>query len=253
MVSRLPSLRDIPAVIFLVTAIVLTVLSFFGKIPEATLIPAILVVLSMLATNEIILVASAYDIKKEVRKVRTDFEQKFSDGSKIISLSQDSKDDWIMAWADFKGTMCSFNPSFTRSSEVQSRYDEVINEIFVPRYINHEFKTANYLFFIGDDVGTRQFELFKDHVKKIVKKAPIATKKIKVKTINLPASSYEFYVTEKWGKKYFVLALRVNPLERIAGLPLRMFAGWDDKIWDALNTEFAKLWSDNRCNEILIS
>lgn len=216
--------------------------SAFKLVSLDLLIPTTLGVLVALATNEVVKAKELRNLRNSVSEFGSNLSSFLRNSGRIFALDPSSFDDYVVGWGDYEGDMFAFNPTFEESPPIQRDYERVIERVYVARYKNPQFFKAHYLFFTGDDTGRRQLDLFKDLMKRVAKKTKSVRTKIFIKQTCRPNPICEFYVAKKANGKYFVLEHRGIPLEETIGLPKRVFAGWDDRMFDLLYEVFEREW-----------
>jgi hypothetical protein len=246
------SLDEATSIVFFAIAISMTIASVFGWVSSELIPPTILAILTALATNEIIRARETQNIKTALQKLGVAFDSFVKNSTKVSILNPDSFEDYVRAWGDYSDVMFAFNPTFEETSTIQRQYEQIIDEVYVKRYKDPNFKMAQYLFFMGDEMGRRQFDLFKRHLKQVEARTQKVRKKVTVRQSPEPCPACEFYLAKKWEKQHFVLEYRAKPIEEIRGKPFRVFAGWDDEMYLILRREFDIEWEKPENIEISV-
>jgi hypothetical protein len=254
--GKIQFLFKLPVIAGLVTMLVGGAITKLGFLKPETLLPLMLVGLTFIATDLLIYNFSRdkdrESILKPITNIRDTLRRIEETQSRNIRMMQTPSEakEYIELWGGFEtGEYIAFNPSFQLEPKYSnSSQEDIIKNVFVPRYRNQDFKEARYLFFLKDDAGKEDYAKFREIMKKVKGHSPEVDKKLHVKiTEEKCAKDYpEFYLGKQRGSETCIIEPMPsdNVLSRGRGDSRYYFITNDNQLCREYRNQFESEWKN---------
>jgi hypothetical protein len=196
----------------------------------------------------------------EIIQALTNIEQTCTAKIRSIEAPSDNEkffEEYIELWGGFEtGIYSAFNPAY-RIEVLRSNIDEIVERVFVRRFQTEQFKEARYLFLLKDDEDKKNYDVFRDIVRKAKDKCPEVSDKLHVWVReDAAAKDYpEFYVGIRRGKDTCII--EPAPSDKVLtrqrgkrGLPLYYFVTNDTTICKAYTRWFEDEFQDESVRKV---
>lgn len=242
--------RIVTMIVLIAGAAVAGLLGLFDLITERLALSIALGLLAALALSDII---QSNDLRAILKQLSSS--SRFTENtSKILRELTKEKmelhaelldplnfEEYKSAWRGFTGTYFAFNPVYAPEEFLDTK--GLVDDVYLPRFSDPEFEKAFYLFYIDQNQGGKNLEIFHSILSRIQKEiGRELDSKIEIRLLRESSPSYEYYLGKKGSSDVAVIDFRMPVILKLHGLPDYVFMVYNRNVIEKLRGDFLHRW-----------
>ncbi|MBV8586526.1 MAG: hypothetical protein JO308_09595 [Verrucomicrobia bacterium] len=148
-------------------------------------------------------------------------------------------------WSGFTGHYYVYNPSYQVERKPGLDNNELVRDVFIPRFENPKLKKAHYLFLTGDELGKKDLIEFARLMRMVKAKLPKLCEKLEVRVLRDQPSEAdaEVYQGNKGGQVLAIVKTKDKIFTGSRSNPLFYLVIRDEQPIKHLKDQFEQAWS----------